>query len=135
LLFFVHGARRSAALDKHSSEYLLSEKGAKTGLPVIFRGNRTRSCAQFFWQRRPQHHEIQVTRVICKIDSLPRFRHAALPAHLHAAEAACQRGNDSRERMNLVAHFGEAKDFTSRSAHRARLKIVATRRRTIANKT
>src|SRR5262245_20986153 len=44
-------ARGCPAFHKHSSKYALREKGAESGLPVVFRRDGTRSCARLRWQR------------------------------------------------------------------------------------
>src|SRR3981189_1154967 len=123
-MFFMRRSRGSTAFHEYRPEDALRQIGAKAGLPVIFRGDGTGSHAQRPRQRRPQHHEIQMACVICKVDSLVCLWAASLPTHLDATKAPREPRDDSRERMNAGAHFAGTEDFTSRSACHARLKIV-----------
>src|SRR5205814_9483753 len=127
--------RRSPATNQDSAKDFLREVRSHAIIPVVLRCHWSRLRANLARQRRPHHHDIQVARVIRKVNPLFLFPPAPCPAHLHATDPARYRRDHARQGMHARAHSFETFTESSCKAPRALLTIVITSRRIIAKRT
>src|SRR5260370_27134002 len=110
-----------AARNKHRAEYTQGQICPEAFLPVVLCRDRPRNSAKAGGKRRPEHNEIQMTRMICEIDALAQLRLAPVPAHLHTTDQPAQRGKRSGKWMHAAGHVAAgvcAEAASSRSALR-----------------
>ena len=88
-----------AARDEQCVEDVDGDFASQAALPVVLRRNRTRLFPEVFGQRRPEHDEVEVARVVCEVHGLARLRPAPEPHDLHAANESRSARDNAGERM------------------------------------
>src|SRR5260370_28708402 len=93
-----------AARNKYRAEYTQGQICSEAFFPVVLCRDRPRNSAKAGGKRRPEHNEIQMTRMICEIDALAQLRLAPVPAHLPTTDEPAQRRKAPGKWMQAAGH-------------------------------
>src|SRR5271157_1206461 len=104
--------------NQYGPKHIHRERLAQSCIPIVLCRNRPGHRADFRRQGCPQHHKVEMARVVRKVHGLPRIGFRIHPSHLYTADQACRRRDDPRHRMRSHRFLRSA---TIRNVRRAQV--------------